>query len=319
MSLPFFCLPPELRNMIYKLLFETKNKHKTVTPDSVRTRQGVKSDENVLRLSGSLPFLRTCQQVHDEATAILYGNNEFKFEITPLCHLPLRSRSLYRDAYVFLSRIGPQHHAQIQRIQLILTDEYCPWCERITLRSFTAAIELLSKGHNLQTLEVAFDIFSAAISRPLEPEEPPKALVSFFDSHHPLSQRISEITGIKSFSCPTLSEAARYAYVDEELLEEANSRYTEMKGKMEAGYPKEVWKGDSFTEQTSQMDDPVLVSDAHHVAAGDKDASTGYQADTEGESAKISHDRRMARVKRLLRSRIPRKLRTRWAALFSKR
>lgn len=69
MPFPFFDLPPEVRNMIYILLFVTTDKDKIVIPDPARTR----------RDNGLGAQLRTCQMVHDERKSHTLRDSCFSF------------------------------------------------------------------------------------------------------------------------------------------------------------------------------------------------------------------------------------------------
>ncbi|MCJ1453428.1 hypothetical protein MMC28_003775 [Mycoblastus sanguinarius] len=76
MSLPFFRLPSEIRNMVYELLFQTPRHYKTLTPDPsrMRRRQGARDlNHRMVSIGDGLPFLRTCQQVHEEVDAGAHG------------------------------------------------------------------------------------------------------------------------------------------------------------------------------------------------------------------------------------------------------
>lgn len=85
-GVPIFLLPLEIRSIIYELLFQTSCRDKIVTPDPEAKRRTLARNISIprrhqtLNISHSLPFLRTCQQVHEEATRILYGNHTFWFD-----------------------------------------------------------------------------------------------------------------------------------------------------------------------------------------------------------------------------------------------
>ena len=79
---PFFRLPLDIRRMIYEEVFRTPLADKTITPDpSYRRRQlGRRFAEHTVKYD--LAFLRSCQQAHQEATAVLYGSKSFYFDDT---------------------------------------------------------------------------------------------------------------------------------------------------------------------------------------------------------------------------------------------
>ena len=78
----FFRLPLDIRIIIYEELFSMPVAAKTITPDpSYRRRQlGRRFTERTVRYE--LAILRSCQQVHQEATAVLYGSKVFYFDDT---------------------------------------------------------------------------------------------------------------------------------------------------------------------------------------------------------------------------------------------
>ena len=82
-AFPFFHLPPEIRNQVYSILFLSDHKWHLITPNVPLSLLPPESDLWPYRpvgISDSLSLLRTCQQAHEEATAILYGRNIFQFD-----------------------------------------------------------------------------------------------------------------------------------------------------------------------------------------------------------------------------------------------
>ncbi|EME40206.1 hypothetical protein DOTSEDRAFT_28112 [Dothistroma septosporum NZE10] len=79
----FMDLSPELRNKIYSLLLEDDGALTLCHPGSCyrrRRRQRVLGKPTTWSLHTVHPaILRTCMQLHDEATSILYVNNSFEF------------------------------------------------------------------------------------------------------------------------------------------------------------------------------------------------------------------------------------------------
>ncbi|EME77911.1 uncharacterized protein MYCFIDRAFT_200295 [Pseudocercospora fijiensis CIRAD86] len=74
----FFDLSPELRNKIYR--------HALVLPESIQLDRAYDNEKGTLFVIDdyqakqlSLPLLRTCRQMHQEATSIFYGENIFQF------------------------------------------------------------------------------------------------------------------------------------------------------------------------------------------------------------------------------------------------
>ncbi len=69
--------------MIYKVLFLSPHEANIVTPDPERTRKANGLEDRALHLTESLSLLRTCQQIHEEASTVLYGSNVFTFDDSP--------------------------------------------------------------------------------------------------------------------------------------------------------------------------------------------------------------------------------------------
>ena len=67
--------------MIYEVLFVSDHSEKLIMPDLDWYRRDELRGPN---LSNCLPFLRTCQNVHEEAVSVLYGSNVFAF--SDECH-----------------------------------------------------------------------------------------------------------------------------------------------------------------------------------------------------------------------------------------
>ncbi|KAI9797840.1 MAG: hypothetical protein M1835_006362 [Candelina submexicana] len=109
-GLGFQCLPPELRNKVYRLLF---------VGDRVLLHD--KRD-----LSRSASFLRTCRQVYEEGRTVLYGENIFKLDRCGLLRGHYYDKTWseigYKDFERFLKLIGPKNISLIREMHLQLTD-----------------------------------------------------------------------------------------------------------------------------------------------------------------------------------------------------
>ena len=221
----FFRLPSEIRNMIYELLFLTPRRDKTLTPDPERVQavdehdwpvdgMGDRLKPRKISIHHSLPFLCTCQQVHGEATEVLYGGHIFWFDDTP--HggwtLTMEWLSGSHEATIpqcdllfmmgWLKAIGEKNRLKIRRIQLRFSRDQ-------SVRSITeglfheadggqlhvtggdlvaGALHLLSQGHNLQTLSIAFQ-------KGLQDDN--LAFKYFFRPNGLLREFLSRIKGIK--------------------------------------------------------------------------------------------------------------------------
>ena len=258
-TFPFFRLPPEVRNMIYGLLFETAHKDKTVTPDPAGSRRQNNLGHRTLNLSGSLPLLRTSQLVHREATAVLYGNNVFRFDDHPHNDdkhtIPGFKMSLpccdFLTMYFFLVSIGKDSREKLQHIHLnfsnlsfVIYPEQLngDWLHRKAGASFIGdAVDLLAASHHLQTLSVSFDCLE-----PLSEENDPglsnaewaiadSAMLFFLGSLSKLAGRISAITGIEHFRCSrAYDEDEDFETIKYDYLEK---RIKDMKAKMEVRNP----------------------------------------------------------------------------------
>ncbi|OCK79221.1 hypothetical protein K432DRAFT_383284 [Lepidopterella palustris CBS 459.81] len=107
----FMSLPPELRNKVYRLLFVASRELNFVSPDNFCL---------------SSAFLRTCRQVHDEGTSILYGENSFHFERhwrmrAPFWD-PVPKEIGFKDMRLFLKMIGTVNLARIRTMRIIFED-----------------------------------------------------------------------------------------------------------------------------------------------------------------------------------------------------
>ena len=82
MPFELFRLPFELREMIYKAMFETSSQDNIITPDQNYTRRRFTGrDLNDHTISNGLGFLQTCQQAYEEAYPCLYKpENTYYFE-----------------------------------------------------------------------------------------------------------------------------------------------------------------------------------------------------------------------------------------------
>ena len=254
-TFPFFRLPPEVRNMVYGLLFETAHKDKFVTPDPAGSRRQNNLGQRTLNLSDSLPLLRTCHVVHREATAVLYGRNVFRFDDRPHNDdkhtIPGFKMSLpccdVLTMYFFLVSIGKDNREKLQHIHLNFSDfsfvrypeeRNVGWLHGNAGASFVGdAVDLLAASHHLQTFTVSFD----SAGSPSEdgdgtPSNACLAMSRFLGPYEKLAGKISAITGIEQFRC---------LRTDEDNLEGVylrskkylDGKIKEMKAKMEVRNP----------------------------------------------------------------------------------
>lgn len=114
---PFFRLPIELRNAIYRLLVVSplsdaadRQWYRPLCVDHVIFNVGY------FRRDSVLPLLRTCHQIHTEATRILYGENAFVFHYSSIANAPLPFFSLL-----------PSQYLRLMRKAYLFTEYILPW------------------------------------------------------------------------------------------------------------------------------------------------------------------------------------------------
>lgn len=174
MPFTFLQLPPEIRNKIYRLLLITSDRVKDLAPDVIghlaRSRRTwvYRAD-----MGDSLSLLRTCEQVNQEASSILYGGHGFIFDEqlindeddesagSPICQ--------FMFFYSWLRLIGTQNRLRLRKIWLVFAKKKFFYCrgETNTFTSKTVtgtggeylvdALELLAGGHALTTMHIVLD------------------------------------------------------------------------------------------------------------------------------------------------------------------
>lgn len=254
-SFPFFRLPPEVRTMIYGLLFETAYEDKTVTPDPAGSRRENNLGARTMNLGDSLPFLRICKLVHQEATAVLYGSNVFRFDDHP--HNSDQHKILgfnmsvpccdYLTMYFFLVSIGKSNREKLQHIHLDFSTptfgrypeevfEYQALCSEGAGASLIGdAVELLAASHNLQTVSVSFT--AGPHSKVYIPMHA-FAMMAFFVLFPKLAGKISAITGIGQFLTFLNASGKESVTMEEAAGQVVKIKIQEMKAKMEVVYPR---------------------------------------------------------------------------------
>lgn len=217
---PFFRLPSEIRNNNYSILFRSEDDDHLITPDPLRSRDRNFITQNQANMSDSLALLRTCQQAHEEATAVLYGSNIFYFSdrthgidthnmtnfgnyMIPMCD--------FITMYPFLCAIGAHNRARIHNIRLgffgkwftTYMHERSPRHESSTWVGGGAgfigdALDLLSQGHNLIHVEIQFGTWKYQHSlRVKEEEETLEDFKDVFSRRATLPRRFQQVRGIK--------------------------------------------------------------------------------------------------------------------------
>lgn len=150
----FLDLPPELRNVVYRLAFVTPEKLDFGNPRNFRR---------------SAQFLSTCKQVHEEGRSILYTENIFYFQASRATRTrrfqPSSYQVGYKDIRYLLSQIGPTNLSLIRHMIFIFEDlvpSLNAHLKNIDQRRFTndedlyAALRLLGTYGKLQSLKLSF-------------------------------------------------------------------------------------------------------------------------------------------------------------------
>jgi hypothetical protein len=101
----------ELRNTVYRMVFVTESEIDFVVPGSSQR---------------SASFLRTCRQIHAEATSMLYSDNRFVFRRNKHTRSPFwvsEAKEVgYFDMRHFLSMIGTTGRQLLRRIHMVFED-----------------------------------------------------------------------------------------------------------------------------------------------------------------------------------------------------
>ena len=228
LGFPFFRLPPEIRNDIYYYLFASPHvwygEHVFI-PDVDHCRKTNNVDMFPAKMSDTLPFLRACQQAHEEATAILYGENKFVFSdkrlgqetyTIPNFNIELQ-RCDFMTLYYFLNVIGEQNRSKLRYLQpAFLTRDFTTYPHEVTASraqfyikegggaGFVGdALDLLSQRHNLVQLELSFvDSGQPSVYNP-EEQEAPNSFIDLCSGDRALVKRFQQVRGIEEFSIVT--------------------------------------------------------------------------------------------------------------------
>ena len=69
--------PREIRDHIYVYCFPVADNQQLVTPDALRSRRSTPGCDTSHTINGTIALLRTCRQVYEEASEMLYKNKTF--------------------------------------------------------------------------------------------------------------------------------------------------------------------------------------------------------------------------------------------------
>jgi hypothetical protein len=156
----FVDLPPEIRNKVYNLCFA---KPAVVTPIITPIRS-LNNAREALPFAGSIPFLRTCNLVHLEASPVLYGNNTFFFDDVGKGFNEVVQQCDITSMYIFLRLIGAENRLRLRKIYVhIVKFRFC-YYDSESIPGETAktnggkylgdAFELLAQGHRLRSIKI---------------------------------------------------------------------------------------------------------------------------------------------------------------------
>ena len=168
---PLLLLPFEIRIQIYEILY--KRNHLPL----ISNRH--ENDTNRTGLAGCTALLRTCRQINQEASSVLYGQNIFQFDdisylyVGQCRHEPSIAciDGTLLSLPLFIQVIGRENRLRLRHLRLGMSYENRTWCQiRCDLKrpkpateaydkscagcSTRVALELLSSAHNLSILEI---------------------------------------------------------------------------------------------------------------------------------------------------------------------
>lgn len=134
----FFRLPKELRDMVYGVVFGTSLGDGAITPDPHYLRRRLGGSLTGRTINNGVGLLQSCQQAHEEATVILYGNHVFYFDdtthgtwgtrmdVTEYCYYCQRLRGhvpgdglTYRDRCYDADDFGGKHEIHVPETDFI--------------------------------------------------------------------------------------------------------------------------------------------------------------------------------------------------------
>lgn len=202
MPFPFLDLPAELRTEVYRYLLHSKGRIEINPLDTIYTVDASET-RPIWVFADSIPFLRTCVQIHREGTAMLYGSNVFYFEDEPYCtNCGCVQAIATAYLHVWLQLIG-KNRTKIREIHLFIEDPlslFYPGEIGLDLQDpdtedqgrgrgsyLGKAFAILSHGHNLQKLEMRFEWAHVRLSDQL----------LGFGMNSLLVQQMSKVWGIK--------------------------------------------------------------------------------------------------------------------------
>ena len=274
--------------MIYTLLFMSSNHGHNITPDCSGTRFRMGLIDRRGQFGSSLPLLRTCQHVHEEATSILYGKNIFYFDDqqhgtltfkTPQCNQELPWCDL-AIMYAFFAMIGKRNVRKIRHLRLDLSsltflrypdEPGWSWVRAYHGKGSGAncvgvAIDLLCKHHNLATVEITNSGFRLGSLTAIELAES-----SYRESR--LVQKLRNMRGVKELKSRTIDSLdvdqeyvrkTKYGWVMEFMVLIARMRFDKLKAQMEAPDPAKV-EGD--VQRKTTFTGPIDSRFSHAIIA----------------------------------------------------
>ncbi|KAL9118231.1 MAG: hypothetical protein Q9187_005224 [Circinaria calcarea] len=200
MPFPFLDLPAELRTEVYRYLLHSKGRIEIDPLDAIYTI-GASEGRPIRVFADSIPFLRTCVQIHREGTAMLYGSNVFYFEDEPYCtNCGCVQAIAIAYLHIWLQLIG-KNRTKITQIHIFIEDPlslYYPGEIGLELYNLNTenegrgsylgnAFAIFSHGHNLQKLEMRFSLAYFRLSDHL----------LGFGMNSLLIQQMAKVSGVK--------------------------------------------------------------------------------------------------------------------------
>lgn len=260
MPFPFLQLPPEIRNKVYRLLLVTGNRNKDLAPDVVGLLARNKPNwSNVPDMADSLGLLRICKLVNQEASAVLYGRNNFVFDDSSHQGKSLENISTndFLFLYPWLVLIGEHNRMRLRWIEFTFTRSEYLYCrgewnlldtettEHNDGRYLIDAIALLAKGHALTKIVLDVDVGNCSTVRMLLHLFRPR-------SESQLIRQLEKISGLEEFAFKRTISAGIM-----ELYPVAHASFQALKVRMEAKQPVEKSTSHAKKEEVSRAESLV--------------------------------------------------------------
>ena len=263
--------------MVYQNLFTPKTKwckQSKISADIVGHSH--QDHTHVLRSRG-ISLLRTCQQIHEEGSAVLYGENIFWFDDIPYNEIrgmpPLDGLGInivlpyckITFMYAFLRIIGKTNRLRIRHLRIrfdrdifaTFPEECGAWrtweLDGVGGASYISdALDFLSDDHQLRSLKISFKGSTGGIA----------AFSIWVCEDSRMIRRLAQLESIGKFECTRvkkergswmegLSDSKLKAYTT------AVTRYKELKSKLEAAYSRANGRSSPSTTTYRLRSNPI--------------------------------------------------------------